>query len=99
MLSGSSGTRPPRPTSPTVLPLQPEIQMPRVLNESQVVPLAGEVSDESQGVPVEGSEFRLERNTAGEASFRLGSDFRLDRDTAGEASFRFHDFSLPKNWV
>ncbi|KAM7523377.1 hypothetical protein LguiA_013279 [Lonicera macranthoides] len=99
MLSGTSGTRPPRPTSPTVLTLQPEIQMPRVLNESQVVPLVGEVSDESQGVPVEGSEFRLQRNTAGEASFRLGSDFRLERDTAGEASFRFHDFALPKNWV
>ncbi|KAM1114934.1 hypothetical protein ACFX19_005745 [Malus domestica] len=63
---------------PTIMPLPPEVQLARHPNENQVQPLPLEVFDESssEGVTERLSEVRLERDTAGESSFRF-HDFAL----------------------
>ncbi|KAK3022609.1 hypothetical protein RJ639_045760 [Escallonia herrerae] len=60
--------------SPTVLPLPPEVQANHLPNENQVQPLASEPDDNS--VHNDGQELRVERDTAGESSFRF-HDFSL----------------------
>ncbi|KAA8528115.1 hypothetical protein F0562_035016 [Nyssa sinensis] len=64
-----------RAISPPVLPLPPEIHVPRLPNENQILPLPSEFPSES-GVPIVGPEVRLERDTAGDVSFRF-HDFSL----------------------
>lgn len=60
-----------RAISPTVLPLPPEVvHLARRPNENQVLPLPSEAHDH------DGPEVRLERDTAGESSFRF-HDFSL----------------------
>uniref|UniRef100_A0A5B7BLA6 Uncharacterized protein n=1 Tax=Davidia involucrata TaxID=16924 RepID=A0A5B7BLA6_DAVIN len=64
-----------RAASPGELSLPPEIQLPSQPNENQILPLPSEVPNES-GVPGDGPELRLERDTAWEQSFRF-HDFSL----------------------
>ncbi|XP_028098104.1 uncharacterized protein LOC114297830 [Camellia sinensis] len=64
-----------RATSPSVLPLPPEIQLVHLPNENQFVPLPSEVPSGSE-VLDDRTENRLDRDTAGEFSFRL-HDFSL----------------------
>ncbi|XP_016465209.1 uncharacterized protein LOC107788073 [Nicotiana tabacum] len=65
-----------RNISPTMLPpLPPEVRLARQPNENQVMPLPPEVEDE-RGSHSDGSELRLDRDTAGESSFRF-HDFSL----------------------
>uniref|UniRef100_A0A5B6YW36 Uncharacterized protein n=1 Tax=Davidia involucrata TaxID=16924 RepID=A0A5B6YW36_DAVIN len=64
--SGGNTTRI-RAISPPVSPLPPEIQLPRLPNENQILPLPNESV---------GPELRLERDTAGDVSFRF-HDFSL----------------------
>ena len=76
--SSASVTR--RTASPPTMPLPrpPEVQLARQPNENQIQPLPlDHDSDESGGVMSERlSEMRLERDTAGESSFRF-HDFSL----------------------
>lgn len=63
-----------RAISPTVLPLPPEVvQMARRPNENQVLPLPPHHDDDDNNG---GSQVRIERDTAGEFSFRF-HDFSL----------------------
>lgn len=62
------------PTMP--LPLPPEVQLSRQPNENQIQPLPLELADESGSVMSERLSERLERDTAGESSFRF-HDFSL----------------------
>lgn len=64
-----------RSVSPPIMSLPPEIQLARHPSENQILPLPPEVVDESvdiRDVP----EVRLERDTAGEVSFRF-HDFSI----------------------
>ncbi|KAJ7980748.1 Cobyric acid synthase [Quillaja saponaria] len=65
----SGGNTRQRVASPTVLQLAPEVQLSRLPNESQLQPLPSAASD--PGAISEGPEHRLERDTAGESSFRF----------------------------
>lgn len=65
-----------RAISPNVLPMPPEILLGQRPNEKQVLPLQPETSVERRIVSSDGSESRLERDTAGESSFRF-HDFAL----------------------
>lgn len=67
--SGSSNRF--RALSPSVLPSPPEVQVARHQDENQVLPLPSEASE-----PSDLSRLRLQRDTAGEASFRF-HDFAL----------------------
>ncbi|THF99364.1 hypothetical protein TEA_010903 [Camellia sinensis var. sinensis] len=79
-----------RATSPSVLPLPPEIQLVHLPNENQFVPLPSEVPSGSE-VLDDRTENRLDRDTAGEFSFRL-HDFSLPNNwTADHVS----DVNLP----
>lgn len=60
-----------RAISPTVLPMPPEIYSGERPSENQVLPLPPETPIESRVVSTGGSESRLERDTAGESSFRF----------------------------
>ena len=55
--------------------LPPEIQLSRQPNENQVMPLPPEASDASVSL-TDGLDLRLDRDTAGDASFRF-HDFSL----------------------
>ena len=68
-----------RAISPTVLPVPPEILLGQHPNENQVLPLQPETSVESRIVSSDGSESKLERDTAGESSFRF-HDFTLSNN-------------------
>ncbi|KAI5321286.1 PREDICTED: [Prunus dulcis] len=64
---------------PPIIPLPPEVQLARQPNENQIQPLPQEVFEDessSEGVSQRLSEVRLERDTAGESSFRF-HDFAL----------------------
>lgn len=76
-LASSSGgqTRFKAPTA-SVLPLPPEVQLIRQPNESQRQPLPHDVQGEPRPGVGEGAERRLERDTAGDLSFRF-HDFAL----------------------
>ncbi|KAL3519215.1 hypothetical protein ACH5RR_021804 [Cinchona calisaya] len=71
----NAGSIRPRAISPTALPMPPEIRFSQRPNENQVVPLPTEAPSESRIVSGS-SETRLERDTAGEFSFRF-HDFAL----------------------
>lgn len=62
---------------PSVLPLSPEVQLGRHANESQVERLPPEASDAGEvSSSTDGSESRLERDSAGDLSFRF-NEFSL----------------------
>lgn len=72
MASTSGGQIRFRAASPSVLPLPPEVQLTRHPNDNQIQPVPPpQDQGESRGVPD-----RLERDTAGELSFRF-HDFAL----------------------
>lgn len=73
--SPSAGSARFRPVSPPVVSLPPEIQLTRHPNENQIQPLPPAVPNEG-GVIGDEPEIRLERDTAGEVSFRF-HDFAL----------------------
>ncbi|KAF2311995.1 hypothetical protein GH714_027701 [Hevea brasiliensis] len=77
LASPSTGSARLRSVSPPVMSLPPEIQLARHPNENQILPLPlpPEVADEG-GVVRDVPEIRLERDTAGEVSFRF-HDFSL----------------------
>lgn len=66
-----SGSIRSRAISTNVIPLPPEVQLARRPNENQVLPLPPDQEQTDHG-----SEIKLERDTAGEFSFRL-HDFSL----------------------
>uniref|UniRef100_A0A2N9GXQ9 Uncharacterized protein n=1 Tax=Fagus sylvatica TaxID=28930 RepID=A0A2N9GXQ9_FAGSY len=70
-----SGANRSRAATPSVLPLPPEVQLSRRPDEDQIQLLPPEVPSESRVVG-DGPEIRLERDTAGESSFRF-HDFSL----------------------
>lgn len=65
-----------RAISPTVLPMPPEMHFVQRPTQNQVLPLPPENSTQSRIVSDGGSETRLERDTAGEFSFRF-HDFAM----------------------
>jgi len=64
-----------RVPSPSALPLPPEVRLAHQPNDNQVLPLAPEELNESR-VSSKQSDCRLQRDTAGEVSFRF-HDFSL----------------------
>ncbi|KDP20189.1 hypothetical protein JCGZ_07909 [Jatropha curcas] len=64
-----------RSVSPPVMSFPPEIQLAHPPNENQIMPLPPEVPNEEEVIRDQ-PEIRLERDTAGEASFRF-HDFSL----------------------
>ncbi|CAK9146755.1 unnamed protein product [Ilex paraguariensis] len=74
-VSFSGGNNRLRAASPPALSLPPEVQLACPLNENQAMPLPSELSNESR-VLSDGPELLLERDTAGESSFRF-HDFSL----------------------
>ncbi|GKV22227.1 hypothetical protein SLEP1_g32109 [Rubroshorea leprosula] len=70
LASQSGGSSRFEASSPTRLPLPPEVRLSRIPNENQILPLPPEVPDESSTMN-EQSELRLQRDTAGEVSFRF----------------------------
>ncbi|XP_057483203.1 uncharacterized protein LOC130769964 [Actinidia eriantha] len=68
--------RPPPPSSPSALQLPPGIQVPRTPNENQILPLPSEVPGGSEVMGDRPDQNRLDRDTAGEFSFRF-HDFSL----------------------
>ncbi|KAH7543580.1 uncharacterized protein LOC107412628 isoform X2 [Ziziphus jujuba] len=77
-LTSSSGSQTRfRAATPSVLPFPPEVQLTRQANESQIQPLSpDDVQGERRSGAGERSEMKLERDTAGELSFRF-HDFAL----------------------
>ncbi|KAF5725492.1 hypothetical protein HS088_TW23G00214 [Tripterygium wilfordii] len=75
LASMSGGSTRSRTATPSVLPLPPEVQLTRPRNDNQILPLPSEISNDSEGIN-DGPELRLERDTAGDASFRF-HDFSL----------------------
>lgn len=77
-LTSSSGSQTRfRAATPSVLPFPPEVQLTRQANESQIQPLPpDDVQGERRSGAGERSEMKLERDTAGELSFRF-HDFAL----------------------
>ncbi|KAL6966402.1 hypothetical protein U1Q18_032183 [Sarracenia purpurea var. burkii] len=71
---GGGGATRIRAASPSVSPLPPEIRLPQFPNENQIVSLISEVP--SGGEVGDRTESRLDRDTAGEVSFRF-HDFSL----------------------
>ncbi|KAJ9164395.1 hypothetical protein P3X46_023973 [Hevea brasiliensis] len=71
----STGSARLRSISPPIMSLPPEIQLARHPSENQILPMPPEVLDEG-GVIRDVPEIRLERDTAGEVSFRF-HDFSL----------------------
>ncbi|TXG73212.1 hypothetical protein EZV62_001791 [Acer yangbiense] len=63
-----------RAVSPPAMPLPPEVRLARQPNENQIQPLSPEAANDS-GIR-DGPEHRLERDTAGEVSFRF-HDFAI----------------------
>ncbi|KAF5748773.1 hypothetical protein HS088_TW04G00731 [Tripterygium wilfordii] len=70
LASMSGGSARSSVASPSVQPFPPEVQLTRPPNDNQILPLSSEVPDDREGIS-DGSELRLERDTAGEASFRF----------------------------
>ncbi|XP_061364847.1 uncharacterized protein LOC133308254 [Gastrolobium bilobum] len=75
LASSSGGSSRFRPLSPPVLPLPSDVQLARHSNKSYVLPLPNEASDQSD-ITSELPQSKLERDTAGELSFRF-HDFSL----------------------
>ncbi|GAU17254.1 hypothetical protein TSUD_109690 [Trifolium subterraneum] len=76
LVNSSGGSNRFRALSPSVLqPLSSEVQIGRFSNETHTLPLPPEASD-STDITSEVSQSRLERDTAGESSFRF-HDFSL----------------------
>ncbi|GFZ18195.1 hypothetical protein Acr_26g0014640 [Actinidia rufa] len=74
-LASTNGTttrlRPSPPSSPSALPLPPGIQVPRTPNENQILPFPSEVPSGSEVMGDRTDQSRLDRDTAGELSFRF----------------------------
>lgn len=76
-LAVPSGANRSKAATPAVMPLPPEVQLSRLPDENQIQLLPPEVpSASSRVVGDHGPEIRLERDTAGESSFRF-HDFAL----------------------
>ncbi|KAK4608306.1 hypothetical protein RGQ29_001926 [Quercus rubra] len=76
-LAVPSGANRSKAATPSVMPLPPEVQLSRLPDENQIQLLPPEVpSGSSRVVGDHGPEIRLERDTAGESSFRF-HDFAL----------------------
>ncbi|KAK7261568.1 hypothetical protein RIF29_27882 [Crotalaria pallida] len=76
LASSSGGSNRFRTLPSPVLPLQSEVQMARHPNQSYTLPLPPEASDPSDHITTDLSQSRLQRDTAGELSFRF-HDFSL----------------------
>ena len=71
MIETTTRLRPPPPSSPSALPLPPGIQVPRTPNENQILPFPSEVPSGSEVMGDRTDQSRLDRDTAGEMSFRF----------------------------
>ncbi|OIW03731.1 hypothetical protein TanjilG_30007 [Lupinus angustifolius] len=76
LASSSGGSNRFRTVSSPVIQLPSEVQMAHHPNESHVLPLPPDASDSSDQITSDLSQSRLQRDTAGEASFRF-HDFSL----------------------